>query len=272
MKNNILLLMLVPTSLCGWSIGEVVSDTTSKVSSWFTKQQTQTSKKEYAIKTTSPITLTNHRGSVKITTWNEPTIMVDATKRGTEEEIAHTKFMVSIGGDAEKTVTIATEPRGKEKKLAAIDYALMVPRSAPVTVRTDSGNISVQDHGANLDLQTLDGSIAIEQSAKNVKAKAPHGNITVEQNELKDDASIFLEAERDITLVMPEDANTSINAHTTHGKIISDTIYLTLDPITTKLNKESYKQMQQKVRGTTGAGGVPITLESIRGNITIIGE
>ncbi len=270
MKRFFILCTVSVISLHGWSLTDSISDAATNVSSWFSKQQTQTSSKEYAITLTSPINISTN-GSVAVTTWNKPAIMVEATKKGSEEAIKTSKFNVTIKNDDEKSVVIGAEQQSRDAQRATIDYVMIVPRTAPLTIRTESGNIRVQEHKADLDAQTLDGTITLEQTTKNVKAKAPRGSITAEQHELKDDASIFLEAERDITLVMPEDANANISAHTTNGKISSE-IFITLDPMTTRLNKEAYKRMQQHVRGTTGAGGVPITLESIKGNITIIGN
>lgn len=270
MKKYIILCILTPHHLCGWSFSEAVHNATDTVASWLGTQQTHTSSKEYQIAATSPITVTNSSGTIKVTTWNKPAIMVAATKRGSEEAIKKTTFTVSVKNDAEQSVIITTEPRSKTA-LAAVDYELIVPRTAPLTIRNEAGAIHVHDHRADLDAQTLNGSIVLEQTTKNVKAKAPNGTITVEQQEIKDDASIFVEAGFDVTLVMPENANTSISAHTPQGKISSE-IFITLYPMTTRLNKDAFKRMQQNVRGTTGAGGVPITLESIKGNITIIGN
>ena len=268
LKKIWFLSLCIITQTQAWSLNEIAADTSETISSWFTKQQKQTSSKEYPIKKDSSITLINHNGSISITTWNKPILMVEATKRGSEQEINITSFSVTIEDSA---VTIATHERTDGKKLAALDYALMIPRTASLTITTESGNITTQENQGDLILQALDGSISIEQSSKTVRAKAPNGSITLEQRTVPAESSIFLEADRDIILVIPENANTRINASTISGKISSD-IFITLDQITTQLDKEAYKRMQKQVHGTTGAGGAPITLESTHGDIQIIGS
>ena len=260
------------TNILSWSFSETLNNTTEKVSSWVMGKQARSSSKEYPVSATSPVTLNNYSGTIKISSWNKPILLVEATKKGSEEELNYTKFNVTLNNFDDHPISITTESRSKDKKPAVIDYAIIVPKQAPLTVRTEYGDISLQDHNADVDLQTLNGSIFIEQAGQNIKAKAPHGSVTVEQNELNSNASIFLEAEHEITLVMPKDANATMTANTVQGKVISDTIFITLDPITTKLNKEAYKRMQQHVRGTTGAGGMPVTLETTKGNITIVGN
>lgn len=269
-KKIICTCLFTISSLTAWSLNEIASDASETISGWFSKQEKSTSSKEYAVKENYSLSITNQKGSISITTWNKPLLMVEATKRGTEQEIKNAKFTVTVNDD-EETVVITSESRMSNKKPVTIDYALIVPQKASLVIRTESGNIFTQETQGNLDLQTLTGSISIEQSSKTVHAKAPHGSITLEQRTVPADASIFLDAERDITLIMPENANTKIRASTVQGKVNSD-IYITLDPITTKLDKDSYKNIQQHIRGTTGAGGAPITLESTRGTIQIIGS
>jgi len=262
--------LITVSHLNSWSLNEIAADTSETISGWFTKEQKKTSSKEYPVKPECAITVTNHTGSISITTWNKPTLMVEATKRGSEQDINHAKFTVTVN-DEDATVTINSESRISTKKSVAIDYALIVPQKASLIIRTELGNISTQETHGNLDLQTLSGSISIEQSSKTVHAKTPNGSITAEQRTVSADASIFLDAEYDITLIMPENANARISASTIQGKINSD-IFITLDPLTTTLNKDAYKRMQQQIWGTTGAGGPPITLESTRGTIQIIGS
>ena len=265
-KTIVTLAFLIPSPVFSWSFSGMVSDATSSVSSYFSSKATEASSKEYAMGIHTPITVTNNRGTIKVTTWNKPALMVEAVKYGSEADLKYTSFAVTIDQDS---VTITTETHGKHKP-AAIDYTLIIPRSAPLTVRNESGNIALYDTHANIDLQTLDGSIKIEQANKSIRAQAQHGHVTIEQQELHRDGSIFVEADRDISLILPENANALLNASAPHGKITSD-IYVTLDPITTKLDKDSYKRLQHTVKGTMGAGGVPITLETERGSITILG-
>lgn len=258
----------LPSPLLCWSFSGIISDATQSISSYFSTQNTQSSSKEYVMGLHTPITLNNQNGAIKVTSWNKPALMVEAIKRGSDEEIENTTFSVSVQEDM---VTITTETLNDQQKTAAIDYTLIIPRTAPLNIRSNSGNITLYESNANIDLQTLRGSIKIENATKSIRAQAPRGEVTIEQPEFSRDGSIFVEAERNISLVLPENANALVHAHAPQGKIYSE-IYVTLDPITTKLDKDAYKLLQHSIRGTMGAGGAPVTLESTRGSITILGS
>lgn len=264
-KAIITLVFLSPTPLFPWTFSGMISDASSSVASYF-KKEAHVSSKEYAIGAHVPVTLTNHQGTIKVTTWNKPSLMVEATKYGSEEDLKHSSFAVTVKDDL---VTIATA-HNTTSTAPAIDYTIIIPRTSPLTIRADSGNISVYESNANVDVQTLDGSIKIEQATKSIRAHAPHGEVIIEQQDLHRDGSIFVEAGRNISLIIPENANATLQAKAPSGKINSD-IYITLDPITTKLDKDTHKRLLHSIKGSMGAGGIPVTLETTHGSINILG-
>lgn len=265
-KKIILLLTCICTqTITPRSLYETVSETASSAAGWFSKQESQTSAKEYEIPDKSPISLTNHAGSITVTTWNKRAIMVEAIKKGSEEQINNTTFSVTIKDEG---VTITTAAKQKDQREAAIDFNLIVPRSSLLNIRTESGSIHLHEGVNNSDVQTNAGSITIENAAQNVIARAPEGSITLEQRSLPKDGSFLLEAKGDIKVVMPEQSSANLSAKTITGKIFSD-LFVTIEPITTRLDKDAYKRMQHEVRGTLGSGGIPMTLETMSGTIHI---
>lgn len=253
-------------SLFPWSFSESISNASSKVTTWFSKQETQSSTKEYDIPDQVPIILTNHAGTITVTTWNKKAMMVEAIKKGTEDQIKTSTFSVHIQDNA---ITINTSSLVPDQKPAMIDFNLIIPKSSPLTIRLETGSLHFHEGVNMLDVQTNNGSIIIENATKSVIAHAPRGSIIIEQQILSSNGSFLLEAHDNITFILPKQSNINLSAKTISGKIYSN-LFITLDQITTKLDKESYKRMQREVIGTIGNGGIPVTLESISGTIQIV--
>ena len=116
------------------------------------------------------------------------------------------------------------------------------------------------------------GKITLQQARKKVKAVVSQkGSIEIEHESLPETESIFVQnMQGDVTISLPKNVNATLKATTLKGELTSN-IPVTLEPRTTVLNKESWKNMQREVTGTLGAGGAPINIDVTKGNITING-
>ena len=263
-------LLLSTQTTTPWSFTDTVSNASNNVTGWFSKQETQSSAKEYDLLekagTPTPITISNNSGNITVTTWNKKSIMVEAIKKGSEEQIKNNSFTVTIKDDA---ATIVATNKSADQKPGTIDFNLIIPRSSPLTIRTDTGSIHLHEGVNNSDIQTFSGSIRIENAAQNIIARAPEGTVTIEQQTMPDQGSFLVEAKGNITFVLPTHSNANLSAKTISGKIFSD-LFVTIEPITTKLDKDAFKRMQREIKGTLGSGGIPMTLESTSGTIRIL--
>lgn len=219
---------------------------------------------EYPAHKNENIILKNHTGSITVSTWNQDKIMLEANKHGKEHELPNTTVSVK---QAKKTTTIKTTSNTKSNPLPT-DYTLIIPQHSCLTITNSNGPLHVKDTYGALNLETLSGSIKLENIQGSVHSQAPKGSITLELASLPQENSIFLEARKALTVKLTPSINANLNAKTSTGTITSD-VYITLDPITTKLNKAAWKRMKKTVEGTIGSGGAPITLDSLYGTIHI---
>ena len=259
------LLTFATQELQAWSIKGSAHNAYNNVTSLFERSKKDILSAEYTVQKNSIISLTNNDGSIEIKTWKKDAMMIEAKKIGKEKELPNTTFSVDTEG---RDVTITTESLTQSAPLT-INYTLIVPEDSSLIIKNDSGTIQIKDVQGDIDAQTLVGDIIVENGTNDVHARAPKGSITVEQNKLDHRSSIFLEAYRSVTLKISPKINANLNAKTLKGKITSD-FYITLDPITTKLNNGSWKRIKQEIKGTIGSGGAPITIDVTKGNVILL--
>ena len=80
---------------------------------------------------------------------------------------------------------------------------------------------------------------------------------------------LILEAYSNITLSLPTETEADIHAKTHSGVITSDH-YLTLKPLTTKLNQQAWSNIKKEINALLGGGGSQINMLSTTGNIRIL--
>ncbi len=223
--------------------------------------------KEYQIDTGSAIVITNTDGSITIKPWDQQKIMIEATKKGSAEELkATTLSCKSFGSDATITTRVA-----QDQKSAAVDYTIMVPEETKIRIVQTKGPVKIKGVRGNLDVSVQDGEIDIIDATNIVTAKTGKGDIKIQQKKFGPKESLFVETLKGtITLHLPRETQAQLHAKTGAGSITSDHP-VTLAPITVKLNKDGWDRLKKDVEGTLGGGkgGAPITLETSKGNILI---
>lgn len=203
-------------------------------------------------------------GSTTISAWPRSSLLIEVEKRGPQEDLRSTTVNTKRG---DHTITLETETKeGKKPVKAAL--SLVVPEHAAVTIEQEGGNVTIKDVLGPINIQTHNGSIEVKNASDSVTAKAHNGSITVEQAKLTARNTIFLDAEKNITLLLPGRTNANLLAKAPNGRIYSEH-YVTLRPVTIKINKETVSALLRDVDGTLGSGGASIVLESLHGIISI---
>ena len=148
---------------------------------------------------------------------------------------------------------------------------IIIPETVELrAINTNKGSIEIKNLNAPIHVSTYDGKIKINNSAQSVIAKTTNGSIKVKQKELNKDSSIFLETlNGDVDLFLPKGINASLQGKTSKGVLTSE-LEITLHPITTKLNKETWERMKREASGTIGNEGAPITIDVNKGDIHIL--
>ena len=216
--------------------------------------------KEYDINPLAAITL-NLYGNVIIKPFKQKKLFIEM--QGSCDALESTKINTKITHNS--ALITATS---KNENDVMLDYTILVPTDANVTLITQKGFIELHGIEGILHATTHNGNIEIINGISTITAKSPHGYIKAQQKKLLPQASLFLEAGKNITLALSRNTNAHLHAKTTHGSIESE-LNITLDPVKTLLNKDCWKKLMHDVKGILGTGGAPITLDVTKGNITI---
>lgn len=243
----------------------IFSDVTSWLPTSLVARQEEQSSEEYRLRPKSSIELSLQRGSVKLETWNKPFAVVNVVKHGrSPEELAATKLVVDT--TPTKLVIRSEQPHAQ----SLIDVSLVVPADASVSLSiTEQGSITIVSAPRTLTLHAQYGDItATTYTDGSIKANTEQGSITITCEAFSPTSSLLCTAPQgNITLHIPPMAQARLEARSHKASVISQ-LPITFDSFTTKLEKNTWKQLQRQVKGTLGDGEAPITL-SARGTIMI---
>jgi len=287
------------------SFNEFFKHTKEKLSSLFgTNTKTQIIQKDIQRTTQKTLIVENHQGAIKIKTdWNQNVISLTAIKKATDENLAKISVLIDTNNsDSIRMKTIFQDDTVK----GTVDYTLMVPKQMTVRLKTGKGNIRVKrfdgtiwantDNGTieisnvsnkimatvnesghifveqskgSIQASTQDGNIQISDAKQSVVASTGNGSIMLQASKVPAAESIYLSATGALHVYLPDGTNAHLKAQATHGKIFSDH-YITLASQMTKLDSQSWAQLQRNVEGTLGTGEAEISLSSLNGSIKIL--
>ncbi len=188
------------------------------------------------------------------------------------------KVIVHVEGshDDLQSLSIKTEIHSKQVSIKAhaknngtptpLNYTIIMPRSISLEIKTEKGSLDMQELEGTI-TAVSDMDIVCNDITNSLKATA-QGKIIVHQRKLPRAASLFLKANRGVDLYLTPSINATLHAKTLNG-FVNSYIPITLDPITTTLDKNFWNRIKQEVSGNIGDGGAPITIDVTKGNITL---
>jgi DUF4097 and DUF4098 domain-containing protein YvlB len=126
------------------------------------------------------VSVNNTNGYIRVTSWNEDRVRVDAVQRGRrgrrDEDAGRVEIRVTPGPGRIDIRTIY--PRGGGDRLA-VDYDLKVPRGAVLnSLTTTSGEIEVYDQVAGVIANSRSGPITVREVAGDATLSSTAGEIT----------------------------------------------------------------------------------------------
>ncbi len=221
--------------------------------------------KEYDFDEGGEVTIENKIGNITVKGWTQKKIRLEARKKGTNDEVYYTSMSIKINNKTAYITTVAED----QDDIAEVEYFLYVPNQTSVKARTKDGKIKTEKIDALVDLITENGDVSVD-AINSVQAKALNGTVKLKLRRLAPNGYAFIESYNDSNLFLANTLNTNLRLKTLgkNSKIESD-MYLTVEPITTKLNKESWERVKRDVKATIGTGDAPITVDVIKGNIKI---
>jgi len=252
-KKVLFISLFIPYTVMGFSVQEWWQ-------SFWAQRALETITKEYEIASDSSIIVEVY-GNVTIKPFKSKKLIIEIN--GTYEELDETSLHTQIHA---QRVTVEARPKNETEH--HMNYTLLVPLTSHVTVKTKKGFINAEGLEGSLSPTAEDGDISVRNGIGTLKAVAPSGTITVDQKKLPAASQIMLDAGKGIVMHMSRTINAHIHARAPRGEIECN-LHVTLDPITTMLNKKTWKKIMRDIKATLGTDGAMISLETLKGNIVI---
>jgi DUF4097 and DUF4098 domain-containing protein YvlB len=203
--------------------------------------------------------LQNTNGTVTITAWDEPRVLVEATKAASSERALKELEVVVEGEDNRVTVkTVYPRPRwlGGAGK---VDYRVSVPRSARVTVKNVNGKVEVDGVDGRLHASTVNGSLEVGHGGGEVEASTTNGSVRVGLDRVDPAGRNELSATNgSVRLTLPRDAGADLSAHTVNGSVNCE-FDLT----------ERERSSRRRLEGRIGGGGARFELRTVNGSVHV---
>ncbi len=238
------------------------------ISLWWKTKEEEVVTHEHKLSPGAHISIENNNGPITISTWNKNSIMLEATKSGSEQSVKNTKIDLTYTAKGLSIKTVGLKP----DKTCTISFAIIVPVDAHLdSIKTEQGNITVKNSATPLSLSSNYGDLTVIDAQSSINAHTKYGQITISTtSELKDDNKVLAFTERGaITMHVPEKTNAHLYATTLRGSVSTEQP-ITLDPRTTPINTKAIAQIKRDVQGSLGSGqGPTFKLHTNKGNIKL---
>lgn len=270
------------------------------------KKCSDTASQEYIVTDKqSKLIISNQCGNIIIKTeWNQNKVFLKAIKSApTPEKLAAIQIKSQLTNDSIHIQPVCSNQESDWR----VDMELIVPTALALHITTENGDIKAKSLHSEATLVTAIGDIEIDKAqnkllvqtkekgkilihhAENtVKALAYYGDICIKDaqrsviaqshngkielycSHVPSTSIIDLNTTHgNIIAHLPKDTNARINAHTKKGTFICKH-YITLNPFTTQLDINAWKQFKKGADGVLGSGEAQITLNSINSNIKVL--
>src|SRR5262245_2794004 len=122
------------------------------------------------------VSVSNTNGYIRVTSWNENRVRVDAVKRvRRDEDPGPVEIQVTPRPDRIDIRTVYPRSQGTR---VAVDYDLKIPRDAVLNAQTSSGEITVSDPVARVTATSTNGPINVREVAGDTTLFSTNGQIT----------------------------------------------------------------------------------------------
>lgn len=242
-----------------------------------------TVEKRFTVTGEPAVTLGTFDGSVEVTTWDRPEVLVVVEKHAVDKESAD-RITIETQQDGDRiTVNVkhGSDTGGFSINIGSFSarVRVTVPSKAQIDANTGDGRVSIQDVEGNLTVRTGDGSIRLANVRGAVEANTGDGSVDVDGaiGQLKvrsGDGRVRVRAtaapasdwsvstgDGTVVLEVPDGFGAELDAATGDGRVRVDGIDF--------VSAGDDSRHRTEARGRIGQGGARITLRSGDGTITV---
>lgn len=241
-----------------------------------------TIEKRFTVSGTPTLTVGTFDGSVEVSTWDRPEVLVTIERHAMSREEADRMLITAEqNGDDILVQVKASHTGGFHINFGSFNARVIVnvPAKARIEASTGDGRVSVRDVEGDLVARTGDGSIRLEHVNGAIEASSGDGSITVDGQirQLKarsGDGRVHVHAvgtaptgdwslatgDGSVLLEVPEGFGAELDATTGDGHV---------DVRDVQFDRTSGERNRSVVRGRIGNGGSRITIRSGDGSIVV---
>lgn len=211
------------------------------------------------------ISLENINGNVEIEGWDRDQVEVNYVKKArTEAGLERMEVEIEHNGNR---LEISTEYRRRDGDRqwddgGSVDFVLYVPRQARIhDLELVNGNLDLRQLNGQVAVEVVNGDIDAKGLAGGVEMASVNGKVNVAFDRLARGQRVELESVNgSLVVVLPRDADASIEAETVHGRIDNDFGF----------DVEKGRWVGSSMRGALGDGSARMELENVNGTIKVL--
>jgi len=206
------------------------------------------------------LSLQNTNGSVRVATWDEPRVRIEATKTAATRHILE-RIEVEIEGEGDRVAVRTRQPRGGFflGQMGGVEYRVTVPRGARVSLRNVNGRVEVDGVAGRVEAQTVNGSVEARHLGGEVTASTTNGSVEVGLDGVDPGGRNRLSTTNGaVRLTLPRDVSAEIAAHTVNGSVHCDF----------DLSADAHVS-RRKIEGRIGSGGARFDIGTVNGSARI---
>jgi DUF4097 and DUF4098 domain-containing protein YvlB len=143
----------------------------------------------------------------------------------------------------------------------SVHYAIKVPRSMHVTVKTTNGEVDVRGIAGVLRVEAVNGAISGADLGAGAEVTSTNGRILLEFARLDDTGVRCKTTNGQIVVTVPASAKATIAARVTNGRIGTE-----------NLQMQATEESRRRLDATIGGGGPEIRLDAMNGEIRVVGK
>ena len=220
----------------------------------------------YALTADGRIELDNINGDVRISSWDQNQVKLDAVKYAdTKEALEEAKIEIDSRNDA---LSIRTKYPEHERnwnwnghdRAATVEYTLTVPRTARLDeIKLINGALNVAGLSGEVRASCINGRLEARNLAGEARLSTINGRLDARFDQLSGRSVELNSVNGSVDLTIPSDSNAELEANTVSGGIENDFGLHT--------NRHSF--VGHDLRGELGKGGTRITLHDVNGRVEI---
>jgi hypothetical protein len=226
--------------------------------------------RSYPLVEAGEISISNRNGSIDIEAGDGATVEVSAervthatSEKGARDLLPRVEIAENVTPNR-----VSIETKGIAGILVGVSfevtYHVKVPASAVVRAQATNGNVTAHGLKGRFVATSISGNVKAERMRGGVEARTNNGTVTVDLDAVGVDPVMLRATNGSLNLTIPESASGNLMASSANGAIALNGVKF--EPMG---DQGPQRGRSRRIRGRINAGGAPIELQTVNGQITI---